>query len=154
MPGTAARHRAVRSILARHVVSSQGGLVARLADEGFDVTQATVSRDLQMLGAVKARDVDGNLRYVLTDGLGGRGEAEATLSRALVEYAISITPTANLVVLKTPPGAAHVVAGAVDNSGLPGILGTVAGDDTLLIVADEAVGGAAVAQDLERIGAG
>ena len=154
MSGTAARHRAVRSILARHVVSSQGDLVDHLADEGYDVTQATVSRDLQALGAVKARDAEGNLRYVLADGLAGGAEAEAALARALAEYAVSIVPSHNLVVIKTPPGAAHVVASAVDSSGLDGILGTVAGDDTLMIVVADAVGGSAVAEELERIGAG
>jgi transcriptional regulator of arginine metabolism len=138
----------------REVVSSQGDLVNHLAAEGYDVTQATVSRDLQALGAVKGRDIEGNLRYVLADGLSGGAEAEAVLARALAEYAVSIVPSANLVVIKTPPGAAHVVASAVDGSGLDRILGTVAGDDTLMIVTADTVGGAAVAEELERIGAG
>jgi transcriptional regulator of arginine metabolism len=154
MPGTAARHRAVRSILVRHVVSSQGDLVAHLAADGFDVTQATVSRDLQTLGAVKARDGDGHLRYVLAEGLAPADESQETLGRAISEFVESIVPSGNLVVVKTPPGAAHVVAAAVDGSGLDGVLGTVAGDDTLMIVADETVGGRAVADELERIGAG
>lgn len=135
-------------------MSNQGDLVARLAAEGFAVTQATVSRDLQTLGAVKGRDGDGNLRYILADGLAGIVEGQATLARALAEFAISIVPSANLVVVKTPPGAAQVVASAVDGIDLAGVLGTVAGDDTLIIVTEDAVGGVAVADELERIGAG
>lgn len=154
MPGTAARQRAVRAILARQPISSQSELVNRLAAEGFDVTQATVSRDLQALGAVKVRDGDGRVRYVLADGLAAGGETHDTLARALVEFATSISASLNLVVVKTPPGAAHVVASAVDGAALEGVLGTVAGDDTLMIVADEQVGGLAIANELERIGAG
>lgn len=154
MAGTAARHRAVRSILARYVVASQEDLVDRLAADGIEVTQATVSRDLQTLGAIKARDADGQLRYMLADGFRPGGEAEELLARSLAEFALAISSSGNLVVVKTPPGAAHVVASGVDGAALTGVLGTVAGDDTLMIVTDEATGGHAVAKELERIGAG
>lgn len=154
MPGTAARQRSLRSILARHTVASQGDLVDLLHEAGHDVTQATVSRDLQAVGAVKARDANGGLRYVLADDLHPSDEAEEALAHALDEYAESIEVSANLVVIKTPPGAAHVVAAAVDGSGLEGIIGTVAGDDTLMIIAAEDVGGRAIRTQLERIGAG
>jgi len=80
--------------------------------------------------------------------------SEATVSAALAQFARTITPTGSLVVIKTPPGAAQVVAGAVDGAALPGVLGTVAGDDTLLVVVDEQVGGWRVAKELERMGAG
>lgn len=125
-----------------------------LQEAGFDVTQATVSRDLQAVGAVKTRGVDGGFRYALADDLGSNSEAELALARVLGEFAITIQSSGNLVVVRTPPGAAHVVAAAVDSGAIDGVLGTVAGDDTLMIVAAEDVGGPAVAAEIERIGAG
>ena len=74
--------------------------------------------------------------------------------RALVEFVEDIVPSGNLVVLRTPPGAAQVVAGAIDGAGLPGAVGTVAGDDTVMAVAADGYGGRRLAGDLERIGAG
>lgn len=153
MPTTSARHRALRSIIDERVVSSQSELVDLLGGRGFEVTQATVSRDLQAVGAVKARDADGALRYVIATALNGADESAVVLRRALSDYADSIEVSGNLVVVKTPPGAAHVVALAIDAHGLEGALGTVAGDDTMLVIADEATGGRAVADQLEEMGA-
>jgi transcriptional regulator of arginine metabolism len=153
MSGTAARHRALRSILARNTVTSQADLVSLLKGSGYDVTQATVSRDLHAVGAVKARDGDGVSHYVLADDLLPSNEAEEALAHAMDEYAESIQVSLNLVIIKTPPGAAHVVAAAVDSSSVVGVLGTVAGDDTLMIIASEDVGGQRVRSQLERIGA-
>ena len=153
MATTTSRHRALRSIIADHPVSNQGDLVGMLAARGFDVTQATVSRDLQAVGAVKARDSDGSLRYVLASN-SMSDSPDGALARALAEYAESIVVSGNLVLVKTPPGAAHVVALAVDATVVPGVLGTVAGDDTMLVVADEATGGGAVARYLEQLGDG
>lgn len=124
-----------------------------LREAGYDVTQATVSRDLRALGAVKARDAEGIAHYVLADDLHPSNEAEEALAHAMDEYAESIHVSHNLVVIKTPPGAAHVVAAAVDGSSVVGVLGTVAGDDTLMIIAAEDVGGQRVRSQLERIGA-
>jgi transcriptional regulator of arginine metabolism len=152
MSGTAARHRALRSILARNTVTSQADLVSLLKGSGYDVTQATVSRDLHAVGAVKARDGDGVSHYVLAE-LHPSNEAEEALAHAMDEYAESIQVSLNLVIIKTPPGAAHVVAAAVDGSSVVGVLGTVAGDDTLMIIASEDVGGQRVRSQLERIGA-
>jgi transcriptional regulator of arginine metabolism len=76
------------------------------------------------------------------------------LGRALAQFAVAITPSGALVVVKTPPGAAQVVAGAIDGAVLGGVLGTVAGDDTLLVVVDEKIGGWRIAKELERIGGG
>jgi transcriptional regulator of arginine metabolism len=145
---TGARRRALRALLAGREVRSQAEMVALLASQGHAVTQSTVSRDLQAIGAVK----NGAGGYVVTaaDDPGG---AAATLGRALEEFAASIVASGNLVVVRTPPGAAHVVAAALDATALEGILGTVAGDDTVLVVASEEIGGAAVAHRLERIGA-
>lgn len=147
------RQRALRMILTERRVASQSDLARLLADQGFRVTQATVSRDLRAVGAIKARSDDGVLRYVLESdprSVRARRELETTLAR----YAQSMQASGNLVVIKTPPGAAHVVAAAIDAAGIDGVLGTVAGDDTMLIVTDEVTGGRVVAKSIERIGAG
>lgn len=150
---TASRRRLIRKLLLENDVSSQGEMVGLLLDESHEVTQATVSRDLHALGAVKSRR-NGRMRYVLPDdGTSSDGEY-LTLARALIEFVESIAVSANLVVIKTSPGAAGVVAGAIDASPLGGVLGTIAGDDTLMIVADEQVGGIGLASRLEQIGAG
>ncbi len=134
-------------------MSSQGDLVDLLRAAHYDVTQATVSRDLHALGAIKSR-IDGRSRYVLPDEVLPSGEAFSGLARALTEFAESIVPTANLVVIKTGDGAAHVVAAAIDSAPLEGVLGTIAGDNTLMVIAAQGVGGRTVAETLERIGAG
>lgn len=151
MNRTASRQWAVRAILSEQVVSSQSDLARLLAEQGFGVTQATVSRDLRAVGAVKARAADGTLRYVWEPGPPSNHTREA-LAMALSTYAESVRSSGNLVVIKTPPGAAHVVAAAIDAVDLQGILGTVAGDDTILIVADEETGGRAVVESIEQIG--
>ena len=152
-PETATRRRVVRRLVASEEVSSQHQLVDLLAGEGHPVTQATVSRDLEAIGAVKERGA-GSARYVIPDEAPDWDEARRATSRAIAEFVESITTSANLVVVHTPPGAAHLVAGAIDHAGLDGVLGTVAGDDTLLVVAAEDLGGEALASELERIGAG
>lgn len=150
---TAARRRLVRKLLVEQSVSSQSELVELLRAENHEITQATVSRDLHALGAVKSRD-GGRLRYVLPDEAAPAGEAFAGLARALSQFAESIVPSGNLVVIKTSSGAAHVVAAAVDGTPLDGVLGTIAGDDTLLLIAAQTVGGLRIADTLEKIGAG
>ena len=144
---TEARRRAVRNILSEQAVSSQADLARLLAERGFQVTQATVSRDLWAVGAVKARTADGSFRYCWEPG-----NARDALAMTLSTYVASVRSSGNLVVIKTPPGAAHVVAAAVDDAGIEGILGTVAGDDTMLVVAGEETGGRAVAQLIEELG--
>ena len=151
MNRTVYRRWALRSILSEQAVSSQADLVRLLAEQGFRVTQATVSRDLRAVGAVKTRQADGTMRYIW-DHAPQPSNAREVLAVTLSSYAKSVTASGNLVVVKTPPGAAHVVAAAIDDSALDGILGTVAGDDTMLIVADEETGGTAVAELIEQIG--
>jgi transcriptional regulator of arginine metabolism len=146
---TAARRRAIRRILSSGMMSSQTELVSVLVGEGFEVTQATVSRDLKALGASKVRGMDGVSFY----RLGMDSGEDVDLARTLAEFAGEIRSSGNLVVIKTPPGAAQVVAGAIDRASLDLVLGTVAGDDTVLVVADGA-GGDRLAKLLERIGAG
>ena len=151
MNRTASRQWAVRTILSEQVVTSQSDLVRLLAEQGFPVTQATVSRDLQAVGAVKVRTADGTMRYMWEPDPASSRTREA-LALTLYAYAESVRASGNLVVVRTPPGAAHVVAAAIDGAGLDGVLGTVAGDDTMLIVADEDTGGRAVAELIEQIG--
>jgi transcriptional regulator of arginine metabolism len=145
MPDSAARRRTIRDLLSRDSVTSQADLLARLRARGYSVTQATVSRDLQALGAEKQRG-----RYSLVSK---RQVASDGVSRILSGYVNSITASGNLVVLKTPPGAAQMVAAALDGAGLDGVLGTVAGDDTVLVVASEPATGSGLKHKLEEIGA-
>ena len=142
----------MRSILSEQAVSSQADLARLLAEQGFQVTQATVSRDLWAVGAVKARTADGSLRYFWEPGSDPDDSRDA-LAMTLSNYVTSVRSSGNLVVIKTPPGAAHVVAAAIDDAGIGGILGTVAGDDTMLVVAGEETGGPAIAKLIEELGA-
>jgi transcriptional regulator of arginine metabolism len=149
----AARHARIVAVLAEHQVRSQGELAALLDAAGVHVTQATLSRDLEELGAVKLRTPDGGLPvYVVPeDGapLAARSADDAPpqrLARLVGELLISAEASANLVVLRTPPGAAHFLASAIDRAVLPDVLGTIAGDDTILVVARAVTGGPALAQ--------
>ena len=151
MNTTSARRRAVRTILAEQVVSTHAELAEHLATQGFRVTQATVSRDLWAVGAVKTRTENGSLRYVWEPDPEPT-KTRNTLAMTLSTYVMSVQASGNLVVVKTPPGAAHVVAAAIDDAGISGILGTVAGDDTMLVVVCEETGGQAVAQLIGELG--
>lgn len=154
-PTTAARHRAIRSLLAHGSIGNQQELVDALAAQGHAVTQATVSRDLDAIGATKARLPDGSYRYVVNEGDGSPfGSNRQAVSQAIAGFVQSIETSGDLVVMKTPPGAAHLVASAIDHTDIAGVLGTIAGDDTLLVVADQDRGGALVAKELESLGAG
>ena len=143
MPDTAARRRAIRRIIAAAPIRSQAQLVEDLTGQGFTVTQATVSRDLGAMGVTKNGD-----RYAIRRNT----PEDRDLVRTIAEYAERIASSANLVVIKTPPGAAQVVAAAIDASDLSGVLGTVAGDDTVLIVTAAVEGGAALQSHLEAMG--
>jgi transcriptional regulator of arginine metabolism len=155
MPKTAARRREIRRIISQRGIGSQTELVEALSVAGFEVTQATVSRDLRELGAVKARDAGGRAVYALPpDGDQASSSSTQALQHVLIEFAVTIVPTGNLVLISTPPGAAQVVAGGIDRGGVDGVLGTVAGDDTLLVVVADDVGGRRVAEELEKLGAG
>ena len=148
----ARRQHLLGRLLAEHAVTSQDQLVELLAAEGVVATQATVSRDLEEVGAVKVR-VPGTERLVYAIAELPRDQLvpEDHLRRVLGEWVVDVRSSGNLVVVRTPPGSAHVVASALDRSGLDGVLGTVAGDDTVLVVAAEAGGGAALAVRLAEI---
>ncbi len=150
----AARHALVTRLLARSAIRSQGELAAALADEGVSVTQATLSRDLVELRAVRIRIADGTLAYAVPaeggDPTPHAAEDDehlaARLARLCAELLVTAEASGNLVVLRTPPGAAQFLASAIDHSVLPGVMGTIAGDDTVLVIGSEPDGGQVVAQ--------
>jgi len=145
------RQQVIAKLIGRHAVSNQPQLVDLLADEGIHATQATVSRDLEDLGAVKVRVPGGETVYAIPEYEPARLAPEEQLRRVMGEWVAEVRSSGNLVVLRTPPGCAHVVASALDRSGIRGILGTVAGDDTLLCVAEEDLGGPALCGTLREM---
>ena len=148
-----ARQQRIIELIGRQPVRSQTELAELLAGAGLVVGQATLSRDLVEIGAVKVRDSAGQLVYAVPGEGGDRspraGEAaafEARLSRLASELLVSAEASANLVLLRTPPGAAQYFASAIDHAALDEVLGTIAGDDTVLVVSRDPVGGAALAE--------
>ena len=141
------RQRMIADWLRQHRIGSQEELVARLDLAGVPATQATVSRDLDELGAVRIRR-DGTMHYRLPDELNLTGGDR--LDRLLAEWVTDIVEAGNLVVLKTPPGSANLVANALDAARLDDVAGTIAGDDTIFVaLADGTIAGA-FAEDLRR----
>jgi transcriptional regulator of arginine metabolism len=144
------QHRIAR-LLAEQAVTSQAHLVELLTADGVRATQATVSRDLEDLGAIKVRVAGGDTVYAIPELPTEQRAPEDHLRRVFGDWVVEVAHSGNLVVLRTPPGSAHVVGSALDRSGLPEVLGTVAGDDTLIVVVTEDVGGAAVARRLAEL---
>ncbi|MEZ5234903.1 MAG: arginine repressor [Acidimicrobiia bacterium] len=144
----AQRQHRISRLLEQHSVTSQAQLVDLLAEQGVAATQATVSRDLEELGAVKVRVRGGEAAYAIPELPTEQVAPHEHLRRVLGEWVVEVAASGNLVVLRTPPGSAHVVASALDRSGLDGVLGTVAGDDTLLVVVAEGATGAGMAAQL------
>ena len=149
----AARHALITRVLAREPIHSQGELAVALGTEGLNVTQATLSRDLVELRAERIRTADGTLAYAVPGEGGDRTphpvdtEQLATrLARLCAELLVTAESSANLVLLRTPPGAAQFLASAIDHSVLPAVLGTIAGDDTVLVISRDPDGGADLAQ--------
>lgn len=138
------RQHRIAQILRQESVSSQDHLVELLTAQGVAVTQATVSRDLDDLGAVKVPTGGGSV-YAIPELPSEQIAPDDHLRRVLGEWVVAVGRSQNLVVLNTPPGSAHVVGSAIDRSPVSGVLGTVAGDDTVLVVATEQAGGGAVA---------
>jgi transcriptional regulator of arginine metabolism len=143
------RHQLIVQVLATHEVKSQPELLDLLGSHGVQVTQATLSRDLDELDAVRVRTPSGALVYAVPAEGGDRrpvgpGESAAAgtrLGRLCAELLVSADASANLVVLRTPPGAAQFLASALDKVEYADVLGTIAGDDTVLVIGRKAAGG-------------
>ena len=140
---TARRSRIV-SILDQEPVTNQEQLRNLLHRDGFEITQATLSRDLDELGAHKTPDGT----YRIEDLNAVPSEGHERVARLVAEMLVSAESSANIVVLRTPPGAAQYLASAIDHAVMPEVLGTVAGDDTVLLVARDPKGGAELAHML------
>ncbi|MDZ7674234.1 MAG: arginine repressor [Acidimicrobiales bacterium] len=147
---TQRQHR-VQRLLEDNAVSTQEQLVDLLAADGVVATQATVSRDLEDLGSVKVRVPGGETVYAVPALPKDAIAPEEHLRRVCSEWVVEVAHSHNLVVLRTPPGSAHVVGSALDRAGLPEVLGTVAGDDTLLLVAAESTTGKTVARRMSTL---
>lgn len=129
------RQQVIARLLAEEAVTSQEQIVDHLAANDITATQATVSRDLEDLGAIKVRMPGGMAAYAIPDHPHQQVVPSGHLRRVFTEWVVGADASANIVVLRTLPGSAHVVASAIDRSGLDEVLGTVAGDDTLFVVA-------------------
>ena len=124
------RRRAIEKLIRTHELASQEEVAEQLSRLGFDVTQATVSRDLEQIGAVKVRR-SGHLSYALPGEV--QAAPEPRLAALLRDFARSVETAGNLVVVKTPPGSAHLIGVALDQSRLDEIVGTICGDDTIFV---------------------
>jgi transcriptional regulator of arginine metabolism len=150
------RHQLIVDLLSSHEVRSQPELLGLLVERGVQVTQATLSRDLVELDAFRVRTHSGALVYAVPAEGGDRrpaapGETAAAghrLSRLLAELLVSAEASANLVVLRTPPGAAQFLASAMDKVEYADVLGTIAGDDTVLVMSRDPRGGEDIARRL------
>ncbi|MGV1004599.1 MAG: arginine repressor [Candidatus Nanopelagicales bacterium] len=148
-----ARQQRIVALLTRESIGSQAQLLGRLSEEGFVVTQATLSRDLDELRASKVANAVGELVYVVpAEGGDSRPrtdpDSSARLTRVAQDVLVSVEHSGNLVVLRTPPGGAQYLASALDHSDWPSLIGTVAGDDTVLLITRDPHGGRQVAEAL------
>ncbi|MDG2026317.1 MAG: arginine repressor [Acidimicrobiales bacterium] len=147
----ARRQHVISGLLEDNAVTNQSQLVELLAAEDIEATQATASRDLDELGAIKVRVPGGETVYAIPEHPVDRIAPEDHLRRVMGDWVADVGSSGNIVVLRTPPGSAHVVASALDRAGIEEILGTVAGDDTLMVVAVESVGGKALERRLREL---
>jgi transcriptional regulator of arginine metabolism len=142
------RQGAILRLVSEHKLATQAELAAALRDAGFDAVQTTVSRDIAQLGLVKVRDDKGRLVYALP----GAADLDRLneLASALRRWAVDVSSSGNLAIVKTPPGYAQGLALAIDGAGLADVAGTVAGDDTIFVAAREGVSGAELAEQLRH----
>lgn len=145
------RQQLISRFIEQHEVGNQAQLVELLLSEQVSATQATVSRDLDDLGAIKVRTASGSSVYALPEFAPDRVAPLEQLRRVMGEWVGEVTSSANLVVVRTPPGCAHVVASALDRSAVDGLIGTVAGDDTVLCIASEDSTGRELAAQLRQL---
>ena len=145
------RQHRISELIEREVISTAAQIVTRLQSEGVAATQATVTRDLQELGTIKVRDEHGSRRIVIASAPNVSSAPLDHLRRMMGEWVVSVENSGNLVVVRTPPGCAHVVASALDRSALDGVLGSVAGDDTILVISNEERGGTTLATEFRAL---
>lgn len=145
MSNAVARRSKAISLIKAGKISSQGDLVRELKKAGFSVTQTTASRDLEEIGAVRSRGADGEALYSISESDDGSLARSMPLSADLI---LSVEASGNLAVVRTPPGGAQLLASSLDHSGIKSIIGTIAGDDTVLVVSRKASGGAELAKEL------
>ncbi|HEY0148976.1 MAG TPA: arginine repressor [Allosphingosinicella sp.] len=132
------RQKAIAELIRADALASQEEVTSRLRAQGFSVTQATVSRDLDQMGAVKVKR-SGVMSYALPDQIGDSDWAASRLARIVSDWVQSVEAAGNLLVLRTPPGSAHLVGLALDQAKLPEVAGTISGDDTLFIALRDGV---------------
>jgi transcriptional regulator of arginine metabolism len=145
MSNAVARRSKAISLIKAGKISSQGDLVRELKKAGYSVTQTTASRDLEEIGAVRSRGADGEALYSISESDDGSLARSMPLPADLI---LSVEASGNLAVVRTPPGGAQLLASSLDHSGIKSIIGTIAGDDTVLVVSRKASGGAELAKEL------
>jgi transcriptional regulator of arginine metabolism len=145
------RQQMISRLIEQQKVTSQPGLQKLLRKHSIEATQATISRDLEELGAVKVRTSDGDSVYAIAEYAPARVAPNDQLRRVMSEWVAEVISSGPIVVVRTPPGCAHVVASALDRSAMEGLVGTVAGDDTILCVASEQLGGIGLATRLREM---
>ena len=145
------RQQVIVQLLAEQSVRSQSQLVELLGVEGIETTQKTVSKDLDELGSGTVRGSGGKIVYAIPELPSEQHLPEDHLKRVLGEWVVDVSSSGNIVIMRTPPGSAHVVASAIDRTGVEAILGTVAGDDTIMIITNEGISGSSVADSLRKI---
>ena len=147
----AARQHAIRTVLGTQIIRSQAELAEALTQRGVTVTQGTLSRDLVDIGATRVRDESGHMIYQVPHDIGIAAHStemtEARLSSLCKELLLDADGSANIAVLRTPPGAAQFLASAIDRARLVSVLGTIAGDDAIMVVTRDPEGGQQVAQN-------
>lgn len=142
------RHAAIQRLIREQPISTQADLAEALRKAGHDVVQTTVSRDVHELGLTKARDGDGHLVYVFPEDSDGFNE---DVAEALSRWALTLEASGNLVVVTAPYGYAQALAQAIDNARHPHIVGTIGGENTVLLIAREPVTGAQLVQEIEEV---
>jgi transcriptional regulator of arginine metabolism len=145
------RQQMISRLIEQQKVTSQPGLQELLRRKHIEATQATISRDLEELGAVKVRTSSGESVYAIAEYAPARVAPTDQLRRVMSEWVAEVVSSGPIVVVRTPPGCAHVVASALDRSAMDGLIGTVAGDDTILCVASEELGGNGLAVRLREM---
>jgi len=140
-----ARRAKAIALIQSGVIHSQSDLVVALKKNGYRVTQATASRDLEEIGAVRGRGRDGESMYQIRES---SDDALTRINPVPSKLILSVDHSANLAVIHTPPGAAQFVASSLDHANLTGVIGTIAGDDTIILVSKKATGGAQLAKEL------